>query len=104
MEWDNATGLGSVVQYKCKYGFYQEGVQSFLTCTSSGEWETASVQCKGTDSHSVNLPALARYCAVLGYVHTWQRWYSYLHYTCYKQIVLRYSRKTLFFIPLPCRD
>ncbi|XP_062398816.1 sushi domain-containing protein 1 isoform X2 [Sardina pilchardus] len=46
MQWDNTSGLGSVVQYTCKHGFYQEGSQSFSTCTSSGEWENAAIQCK----------------------------------------------------------
>ncbi|XP_041956594.1 sushi domain-containing protein 1 isoform X2 [Alosa sapidissima] len=46
MQWDKTSGLGSVVQYTCKDGFYQEGVQSFSTCAPSGEWGIASIQCK----------------------------------------------------------
>ncbi|XP_031426366.1 sushi domain-containing protein 1 isoform X2 [Clupea harengus] len=51
MQWDNTSGLGSVVQYTCKDGYNQEGLRSFSTCTSSGEWDIASVTCKARCGH-----------------------------------------------------
>ncbi|KAL2091815.1 hypothetical protein ACEWY4_011613 [Coilia grayii] len=49
IHWDNPSRPGSVVEYSCKDGFHQEGGQSFLTCMSSGEWESALVHCKEID-------------------------------------------------------
>ncbi|KAJ8381137.1 hypothetical protein SKAU_G00019150 [Synaphobranchus kaupii] len=56
MHWDNTTGLGSVVHYTCKYGFYQEGGNNHSTCTSAREWEHITVTCK--DIHCGEPPAL----------------------------------------------
>uniref|UniRef100_A0A673XIW0 Sushi domain containing 1 n=1 Tax=Salmo trutta TaxID=8032 RepID=A0A673XIW0_SALTR len=48
MLWDNTTVLGSVIEYVCKDGFYQEGGCSLSTCTSSGQWGIVSIICKAT--------------------------------------------------------
>eukprot|EP00063_Salmo_salar_P052146 XP_014026981.1 PREDICTED: sushi domain-containing protein 1-like isoform X11 [Salmo salar] len=48
MLWDNTTVLGSVIEYVCKDGFYQEGGNSLSTCTSSGQWGIVSIICKAT--------------------------------------------------------
>ncbi|XP_064867538.1 sushi domain-containing protein 1 isoform X2 [Oncorhynchus nerka] len=48
MLWDNTTVLGSVIEYVCKDGFYQEGGNSLSTCISSGQWGIVSIICKAT--------------------------------------------------------
>uniref|UniRef100_A0A8C1JYQ3 Sushi domain containing 1 n=1 Tax=Cyprinus carpio TaxID=7962 RepID=A0A8C1JYQ3_CYPCA len=45
IHWNNATTLGSVVQYKCKYRLKQESDKNMTTCTSEGTWEKMSVTC-----------------------------------------------------------
>ncbi|XP_042579073.1 sushi domain-containing protein 1 isoform X1 [Cyprinus carpio] len=45
IHWNNATTLGSVVQYKCKYRLKQESDKNMTTCTSEGTWEKVSVTC-----------------------------------------------------------
>ena len=62
MLWDNTTVLGSVIEYVCKDGFYQEGGNSLSTCISSGQWGIVSIICKGTVtiSHSEANPILLR--------------------------------------------
>ncbi|KAJ8006030.1 hypothetical protein DPEC_G00124030 [Dallia pectoralis] len=42
----NKTGVGSVIEYTCKDGFYQEGGNSISTCTPSGQWGSVSLICK----------------------------------------------------------
>ncbi|XP_034152115.1 sushi, von Willebrand factor type A, EGF and pentraxin domain-containing protein 1 isoform X5 [Esox lucius] len=46
MQWTNRTGLGSVIEYICKQGFYQAGGNSLSTCTPSGQWGIVSIICK----------------------------------------------------------
>ncbi|KAF4113836.1 sushi domain-containing protein 1 isoform X1 [Onychostoma macrolepis] len=46
IHWNKASTLGSVVQYKCKYGLKQESDKNMTTCTSDGTWEKVSVTCK----------------------------------------------------------
>ncbi|KAL0979639.1 hypothetical protein UPYG_G00187600 [Umbra pygmaea] len=46
MQGTNTTDLGSVIEYVCKDGFYQDGGNSLSTCTPSGEWEVVSITCK----------------------------------------------------------
>ncbi|XP_048044712.1 sushi domain-containing protein 1 isoform X2 [Megalobrama amblycephala] len=45
INWNKASTLGSVVQYKCKYGLEQEGDKNTSKCTSDGTWEKVSVTC-----------------------------------------------------------
>uniref|UniRef100_A0A3P8YBB6 Sushi domain-containing protein n=1 Tax=Esox lucius TaxID=8010 RepID=A0A3P8YBB6_ESOLU len=54
MQWTNRTGLGSVIEYICKQGFYQAGGNSLSTCTPSGQWGIVSIICKGTVKISQN--------------------------------------------------
>ncbi|XP_061673802.1 sushi domain-containing protein 1 isoform X6 [Syngnathoides biaculeatus] len=44
--WDRSTGPGSVVQYECVDGYYQEGGDNISTCLTSGEWANISLNCK----------------------------------------------------------
>ncbi|XP_028853183.1 sushi domain-containing protein 1 isoform X5 [Denticeps clupeoides] len=46
MQWDSRAGLGSVVQYACKDGFYQDGGKGYAVCTLGRKWKTNSVSCK----------------------------------------------------------
>uniref|UniRef100_A0A8C7LRB5 Sushi domain containing 1 n=1 Tax=Oncorhynchus mykiss TaxID=8022 RepID=A0A8C7LRB5_ONCMY len=62
MLWDNTTVLGSVIEYVCKDGFYQEGGNSLSTCISSGQWGIVSIICKATCGPA---PALANTEVVL---------------------------------------
>ncbi|XP_071259838.1 sushi domain-containing protein 1 isoform X7 [Salvelinus alpinus] len=62
MLWDNTTVLGSVIEYVCKDGFYQEGRNSLSTCISSGQWGIVSIICKATCGPA---PALANTEVVL---------------------------------------
>lgn len=65
LQWDGSSGLGSVAQYECVTGFYQQGGASVSTCLQSGLWTDVSVQCKGmlatppphTHTHSVAVAA-----------------------------------------------
>ncbi|XP_066567117.1 sushi domain-containing protein 1 isoform X2 [Amia ocellicauda] len=50
--WDNRTGLGSVVYYKCNEGFYHQGGQNHSTCTSDRQWENITVICEAVDCGS----------------------------------------------------
>uniref|UniRef100_A0A8C1FAV0 Sushi domain containing 1 n=1 Tax=Cyprinus carpio carpio TaxID=630221 RepID=A0A8C1FAV0_CYPCA len=43
--WNKASTLGSVVQYKCKYGLKQQSDKNMTTCTSDGTWEKVFVTC-----------------------------------------------------------
>ncbi|XP_050965716.1 sushi, von Willebrand factor type A, EGF and pentraxin domain-containing protein 1 isoform X4 [Labeo rohita] len=45
IHWNKVSTLGSVVQYKCKYGLKQESDKNMTTCTSDGTWEKVSVTC-----------------------------------------------------------
>ncbi|XP_051951134.1 sushi domain-containing protein 1 isoform X8 [Xyrauchen texanus] len=45
INWNKTSTLGSVVQYKCKYGLKEEGNKHMSTCTSDGTWEKVSVSC-----------------------------------------------------------
>ncbi|XP_058849599.1 sushi domain-containing protein 1-like isoform X2 [Acipenser ruthenus] len=49
MLWNSSAGLGSVVHYNCKEGFYRAGGRNFSVCTKSGYWENASLLCKEID-------------------------------------------------------
>ncbi|XP_041126928.1 sushi domain-containing protein 1 [Polyodon spathula] len=49
MLWNGSAGLGSVVYYNCKEGFYRAGGRSFSVCTKSSYWENASLLCKEID-------------------------------------------------------
>nr|XP_046203726.1 sushi domain-containing protein 1 isoform X7 [Oncorhynchus gorbuscha] len=62
MLWDNTTVLGSVIEYVCKDGFYQEGGNSLSTCISSGQWGIVSIICKAKCGPA---PALANTEVVL---------------------------------------
>lgn len=46
-QWGNTTKLGSVVEYVCMDGFYQESGNNMSTCSKSGEWGHVSIKCKG---------------------------------------------------------
>ncbi|XP_036381819.1 sushi domain-containing protein 1 isoform X2 [Megalops cyprinoides] len=56
MHWDGTTGLGSVVRYTCKHGYYQEGGGSQSTCTSAREWEHITVTCRANCGPVPSLP------------------------------------------------
>ncbi|KAM3867667.1 sushi domain-containing protein 1 [Diretmus argenteus] len=44
--WDRTSRPGSVVQYVCVDGFYQESGNAISTCAVSGEWGKVSMKCK----------------------------------------------------------
>ncbi|XP_069043453.1 sushi domain-containing protein 1 isoform X6 [Lepisosteus oculatus] len=52
MQWDNTTGLGSVVYYKCVEGLYQQEGKNSSICTSDRQWENITVTCKEIDCGS----------------------------------------------------
>ncbi|XP_065107042.1 sushi domain-containing protein 1 isoform X2 [Paramisgurnus dabryanus] len=45
LNWNKTSTLGSVVEYKCKYGYKQGGDKNISTCLSDGTWEKISVMC-----------------------------------------------------------
>ncbi|XP_073717277.1 sushi domain-containing protein 1 isoform X5 [Misgurnus anguillicaudatus] len=45
INWNKTSALGSVVEYKCKYGYKQAGDKNMSTCLSDGTWEKISVTC-----------------------------------------------------------
>ncbi|CAJ1068336.1 sushi domain-containing protein 1 isoform X1 [Xyrichtys novacula] len=46
LKWDGTTRPGSVVQYECMDGFYQESGDDISTCLLSGKWGEVSIKCK----------------------------------------------------------
>ncbi|XP_061673798.1 sushi domain-containing protein 1 isoform X2 [Syngnathoides biaculeatus] len=53
--WDRSTGPGSVVQYECVDGYYQEGGDNISTCLTSGEWANISLNCKEVVWHNTSV-------------------------------------------------
>ncbi|XP_068077505.2 sushi domain-containing protein 1 isoform X2 [Danio rerio] len=56
LDWNKASTLGSVVQYKCKSGLKQEGDKNMTMCKSDGTWEKVSVTCSAHCGPAPELP------------------------------------------------
>lgn len=52
MQWDNIATVGSQVVYQCNFGYHNVGDGNVSVCTSSGEWEPASLLCQGDNDIS----------------------------------------------------
>ncbi|XP_042303302.1 sushi domain-containing protein 1 isoform X4 [Sceloporus undulatus] len=46
MKWNGMSGLRSVVEYKCRKGFYPKGIKHHSLCTRNGTWEILDLRCE----------------------------------------------------------